>query len=544
MYRTLLPWLILVGHSVSLCTSPPIIVPITSVQLSNGNSRRGIFGTVGTPAQNVSFMVHTYLNDTWIYNATDSFCDSQTVDQCLTYRGGLLDTEKSTSYSHEEDVYAAGGDPSDVAQMPVPHIRYNAWATDTLTMGSASLSTFPIGMPGLDFGGDFDSQANFGLGQNSTLLQRLKDDGRIASRSWSYWWGVENALSRSAMDGHLILGGYDAAKVVGVPFTQPLRNASLACRSGMILPISNLLLNFPNGTSSDLNPSAVLTACLQPDFPSIMTVPAEPYWWRFQDVTGTQFSNKSLGTNWFVPVFPSSNVYAGDLEIQIQGGPAINIPNDVLAVPNEYIDESGVVQHNDSAADVLFSPIDGNNIDDQLIIGKQFFSGAYLTVNLDNQTWSIWPVKATTDTQLTTIGESCDDATNSTTIAQPDDSAESRTGTISNGVIAGIAVGGSCVVIALVILIVFMIRKRKAKRTSATNLAAADFGSRSNDDRVCSDKSQYFAIRHGTVQEMAGSQTVPYELGSEVKPVELGHNGWNGRKSSRHHAVELPATRH
>lgn len=253
-------------------------------------------------------MLHTYLNDTWIYNTTDTFCDDQTIDQCLTYRGGLLDTGSSASYAHQDNVYAAGGDPSDVAKKTGTYIRYNAWATDTLSVGNASLSRFPIGMPGLDIGGDFDGQANFGLGQNSTLLQRLKDEERIASRSWSYWWGVENALSRSAKDGHLILGGYDAAKVKGAPFTQPLRNSSAACPSGMILQISNLLLNFPNGTSSDLNPSSVLTACLQPDFPSIMTVPAEPFWWRFQDVTGTKFANKSLGTNWFVPVFPSSGV--------------------------------------------------------------------------------------------------------------------------------------------------------------------------------------------------------------------------------------------
>lgn len=308
MYRHILPWLIFVGHAASVCGPPPITLPITNVQLSNSNSRRGILGSVGSPAQNISFMVHTYLNDTWIYNATDSFCGEQTSDQCLTYRGGLFDTQSSSSYVQEDDVYTAGGDPSDVAQKPPPHIRYNAWATDTLSVENASLSNFPIGMPGLDFGGDFDAQANFGLGQNSTLLQRLKDEGHIASRSWSYWWGVENALSRSAMDGHLVLGGYDAAKVSGAPYTQPLRNSSAACPSGMILPIGNLLLNFPNGSSSDLNPSSVLTACLQPDFPSIMTVPAEPYWWRFQDITGTRFSNKSLGTNWFVPVFPSSGV--------------------------------------------------------------------------------------------------------------------------------------------------------------------------------------------------------------------------------------------
>lgn len=310
MCKALLLWLTLIGHIYCTCGPTPLTLPITNVPLSNDHFRRGFLGTVGTPPQNISFTVHTYLNDTWVYNSTEPLCDDfhATKNECLTLRGGLYDTKDSSSYEYQADVHDAGADPSDTARAVGTHVWDNTWATDDLVMSNATLSSYPIGMPGYDFGGSYNRQAAIGLGHNSTLLQRLKDQGSIASRSWSYWWGIDNSASRSAMDGQIVFGGYDAAKVVGEPFTQPLQNSSTNCQSGMYLTLTNLLLNFPNGTSSDLNPSSALTCCLQPDFPAVMTIPAEPYYWRFQNVTETGFMNKSLGTYWFMPVFPSSDV--------------------------------------------------------------------------------------------------------------------------------------------------------------------------------------------------------------------------------------------
>jgi hypothetical protein len=39
---------------------PPIALPITNVKLSNGFTKRGIPGSIGTPAQNFSFMPQKY----------------------------------------------------------------------------------------------------------------------------------------------------------------------------------------------------------------------------------------------------------------------------------------------------------------------------------------------------------------------------------------------------------------------------------------------------------------------------------------------------
>lgn len=191
MRSSSLLWLTLIGHVLSSCGPSPIAIPITDVSLSNGHSRRGIEMAVGTPAQNISFMINAFLNDTWIYNATNTFCNvNDTDDKCTTIRGGLFNTDQSSSYAYKPDVFAAGADHGDTLRRKdgsETSVWAGAWATDTLSTGNASLEDYPIGMPSYDVSGQFDTQAFLGLGFSSTLSQRLKDEGHIPCRSWSYW---------------------------------------------------------------------------------------------------------------------------------------------------------------------------------------------------------------------------------------------------------------------------------------------------------------------------------------------------------------------
>lgn len=299
-----------VGQALADCGPAPVVVPITDVKLSNGHSRRGIQVAVGTPPRNVSFAGNSFLNDTWIYNSTASLCSNSTEERCFTLRGGLYDPENSTSSAaFGPDVEAAGGNPSDIKREVGRHLWLgSSWAQDNLTIGDATIKNYTIGMPGLEFGGAGNTPANLGLGQDSVLLQRLKDEGRIASRSWSFWWGVSNSESRSAMDGQIVLGGYDAAKVTGTPFTQPLREPTPNCYSGMMLSVNSLVLNFPNGTTQDLNSFTTFTSCIQMEGYGVMAVRADPYFWRFQEATQTQFIGKSTGTYWWNPLYSPEDV--------------------------------------------------------------------------------------------------------------------------------------------------------------------------------------------------------------------------------------------
>lgn len=297
------------GSALADCSDPmPISVPITDVVLSNNRSRRGILAALGTPPQNISFALNAMLNGTWIWNSTEMSCPPNTTAiQCLTMRGGAFDTQDSKTFTFEPDIIAAGGDPGDVAGKEGFDFGASTAAKDTFAIGNASLRDFPVGMSGNDRQA-WNRQANLGFGSNSTLLNQLKSSGQIASRSWSYWYGIDNTESRSAMDGQLVLGGYDAAKVVGQPYTQPLQNATAECGSGMRLSFTSMLMDFPNGTSEELSEGAQLTACVWIEYPIVISGPPKPYFWHFEGASSTHYVNRSLGLSYYSYVYSPTEV--------------------------------------------------------------------------------------------------------------------------------------------------------------------------------------------------------------------------------------------
>ena len=165
-----------------------------------------------------------------------------------------------------------------------------------------------MGVEVYDFAGRFDTQANIGLGLNSTLLNALIADGRIASRSYSYWWGLNSATLTSAMDGQLVFGGYDAAKAMGPKITQKILPWTVACPSGMLVTVFNMGLSFPNGTRADMLAPSVVSACLQPDWPFLMSPRYDPFYERFGNLTDTTHVNNSRGIYFDVPLYDPSNV--------------------------------------------------------------------------------------------------------------------------------------------------------------------------------------------------------------------------------------------
>lgn len=142
-----------------------------------------------------------------MYNSSAPFCfDDTSNTQCLTIRGNTYDPSASTTVSENLDVVAAGGDPSDTQRTVGTHIWYNDWTTDRLTLENETLDNFPVGMGGFDYGEIFNTQLVIGLGRNSTLLNTLKDTGKIPSRTYFFWWGRNSAAQSNSMDGQLVLG--------------------------------------------------------------------------------------------------------------------------------------------------------------------------------------------------------------------------------------------------------------------------------------------------------------------------------------------------
>lgn len=194
------------------------------------------------------------------------------------FRGGQYNETASSSAG----IAAEGAYPQDST------LSCN-WLTDDLTLNSnVTLNKFPIGLSVQDQGNQgYYPQAGLGLGKDSSLLQTLSTSKQIASRSWGMFGGREGPQESSQMDGSLVLGGYDEAKVAGSNYTQPLSYSG--CDTGMLVTISDIVLNLSNNQNTSLfdgSHSTALSACISPHMPMLMSLPLDPYMSTFETITG------------------------------------------------------------------------------------------------------------------------------------------------------------------------------------------------------------------------------------------------------------------
>lgn len=169
---------------------------------------------------------------------------------------------------------------------------------------NVTLGSFPIGIAQADWGEQgYFPQVALGLGPNSTILNTLKSTGQIASRSWSMFWGRTGATSATQLDGSFVFGGYDRAKVTGVNHTSALTTAKSACSTNLLVTITDMILNFPNGTDTSLfgavEKSTVLAACIVPTYPVLMTIPTTPYFNNFETFTNENLPGRSFGLYYY-----------------------------------------------------------------------------------------------------------------------------------------------------------------------------------------------------------------------------------------------------
>lgn len=95
---------------------------------------------------------------------------------------------------------------------------YSAFGSDTLTLTSnLTIPRFPLALDQA-FDAEASDRSKLGLGSESVLLNRLVEDGRIPSRTWSLdvgWSGSEDKSIKAWQDGNLILGGKDESRYIG-----------------------------------------------------------------------------------------------------------------------------------------------------------------------------------------------------------------------------------------------------------------------------------------------------------------------------------------
>lgn len=118
------------------------------------------------------------------------------------------------------------------------------------------------------------------------------------------YWGRTGGTANTQQDGAFIFGGYDRAKVTGRNYTQALSFANAQCATQMLVSITDIVVNFPNGTDKSLmkdgpEPAKAMPACILPDYPTLLTIPFDPYFQNFADITDGFTQDRSFGLYYF-----------------------------------------------------------------------------------------------------------------------------------------------------------------------------------------------------------------------------------------------------
>ncbi|KAF2874584.1 aspartic peptidase domain-containing protein [Massariosphaeria phaeospora] len=517
-------------NSDSNCTFEPVSIPIKWATLPNKGSIRGGAVSMGTPAQNFSVLPIVEINNTYLFQRFDG-CDI-TEAACRTHRGGFFIPEDSDSY--KSDIAASPTSPQWEASET---LTSGGIGSDSFVLnGNTTISQFPFGVVEKEItvnhaGGN--GQASFGLGRNSTILSMLKSAGKIGSSSWGYWWGLDGATDPAKMDGNLVFGGYDRAKIKNPEknHTGKFTERGL-CPQGMTVTFNEIRLNFPNGSQPNLLQSSPLQACVCPQCTNVMTLPYDPYYARFETWTEAVAINRSLGINFFDMMYHVDEVYQGDLTLVLDTGLEIRILNSQLAIPDLTIGGDGRIDGNMSVRDLTLYSLQDINRFDMPRLGRVFFTGAYLWVNNDEETFTIWEANPTTESELVSVTEpksheECSassqligpSTTPTGTATQAAGGTSPTGGTLKGGAIAGIVVG----VLVALSLFGFSIYWILAKRQTRLAASAPDYVDSYPEVDFHPEKRKQ-QVNAGTplvemwgahASEMRGDMASPQELYSE-----------------------------
>lgn len=168
--------------------------------------------------------------------------------------------------------------------------------------------------------------------------------------------------------------------------------------------------------------------------------------------------------------------FDGDLKISIDNSLDITIPNHQLVQYYYTFDDNGDASVNGSVLELMINPLQDVNKNDLPQFGMTFLQAAYLHVNYDEDTFTLWQANATDSQLLVGVGQSvigCSTSpTNATTPSRPTaataSSSHTPNSTLSSGTIAGIVVGVVAIV-ALVAGAAFWVLSGRRRRTLGLN---------------------------------------------------------------------------
>lgn len=494
------------------------------------------------------------LNNTYIYDEL-SDCDPSIIFNeriCQIRRGDYFLETDSSSFVKASDIVSAGGASQEITttgtEIGVKKLLSTSLAgTDSLTVASSDSLTLPIGIPRLRWDNGYTTLHALGLGSDSTFLNGLVKAGQIPSRVWSIFWG-RMWTDVGAMDGQVVLGGYDQDKVIGRNFTQPLDySEETGCWTGMKVTVSNLLVNFRNGTDFSIMPrnSAVQT-CIVPHRQLLLEAPGSIVD-AFESATRMKNIGPSFGLHWSARLF-NSTIFDGDVTFILSNGLQVRIPNSQFLTPFVDVARNGSRVIDKSRTELLMNGV-GNQ---PATLGRYFLTAAYLMVDHDARSFTLWQANPSTSSTLVPVsGQASGDCTGDGGSGAGNDngpesgsgsSGNSSSSTVSTGAIAGGVVGGVAVLAAIVAVFFFLRRRRRSQDIQSPEPGMTE----------PMDPSAQSTHNHGP-QEVHGNGIYP----TMAKPADVqtdqppkppyyeieGSGNWNNNNGAQHSTYELDGGR-
>ncbi|CAG7555605.1 unnamed protein product [Fusarium equiseti] len=496
----------------SSCDAEPLVLPLRDVQILGDNKQslmRGIPAEVGTPPQKIVLLPWADLNNTIIYNS-EPHCMNDTMyseKSCMVERGGLFNEKVSKSFTKTKNLIEAGGAPNETifkgsvyGIKTLPEKSFGG--IDKLKLeGAVEVPKFSFGIPTSNWDDSHTTLSALGLGRNSTYLNVLLKAEKITSRVWSIFWGQFG--SEKPFDGSLMLGGYDEAKVTGKNYTAPLVydhfDQAQGCYTGMRVTVRDIKINFVGGTNTSLfTAGTALHFCIDPAHHLLMQAPTDVFD-KFKTIAGVEGGHSTSDLHWMAFQPSKRKQFHGDLTFHLDSGLEIRVPNNQFVFPEAEIDKAGSRVYNQTQQSILINDIE----DEALILGRYFLTAAYLMVNQDAGTFTLWKANVTEESKPVRVfdektGEKCGDKASgviqpsaSSTAKPESESQEGRTSP-SGGVIGGIVVGsilGVTVIAAGVYYALSQYRKRRMKKNTFYYYPAHEDMQRSNVHEMDSTNS-------------------------------------------------------
>ena len=222
----------------------------------------------------------------------------------------------------------------------------------------------------------------------------------------------------------------------------------------------------------------------------------------------------------------------------------IRIPNHQLVVPEYNYSSNGQRYYaNVSETTILIYDNVGISENDLPLLGKPFLSSAYLLVDNDRQSFTLWEAQPNMTQDLVSLGPPvCSSTPSSTLPASPSSPPTIPPKGLSKGTIAGLVAGGLVAIATTIGAILFIARKRRQKQ--------------GQQSQAMGDSTQS-SSRWGEKPEMASDQHPPLEMpvtrdpGYSLAPYEVPDRNDSryaqepqempGEQVSRRTAHEMPS---